>query len=444
MNQPAKRLIMSLMEQEPVLTDTVFYDISSWSLPVAYGVETYWSGKSISVPSTKLSEAVAPPSAVIGGKASYAYLVKWNSNEAMKAVAWLLQNDCKVNVAMKEFVAGGERFLRGTMIIPVANNGMDIHDRMQELSSRFHTNVYAANSGLTESGINLGSDRAVRLKKPKIIVATSSPVSSEAFGAIWSMFDQAYAIDFIPMKLAQLRGADLHDYTAIIFPDDNADGNGYRSQLDSAATQRIKTWIAAGGTFIGIEGGAAFASHSVGRIAGVKIKEKKKDDEPAGQDEKKNQKKNDGKKDGKEEKKLTEEEKEQRMTVEEKERKQRLDEIPGTMMRVKIDNSHPLGFGYDSQIAVLKSTKTMFELSEKGYNVGIYTKSPRLSGYISKENENMLAETPFLVHEKLGSGNIILFSDDPNFRMFLTGLNKVFLNSVLLMPSIRNVGLTAD
>lgn len=443
MNQPEKRLINALMEQEPALSDTLFYDISTWSLPVAYGVQTYWSGKSISVPATKLKGAIPPAAAVIGGQASYAYLVKWNTIEAVKALASLLQTDYKVNVAMKEFTAGGEKFSRGTLIIPVANNSAEIHGRMQELSDRFHTNVYAANSGFTESGINLGSDRAVRLKKPKIIVVTSSPASTESFGAIWSMFDQVYGIDFIPMKLAQLRNTDLHDYTAIVFPDDNADGNGYKSQLDSNAVQKIKSWIAGGGTFIGIEGGAAFASGSVGKIAGVKIKEKKKTEDTTSRDEKKDDKKSDEKKKPGEEKKLSEEELEKRMTVEEKERKERLDEIPGTMMQVKIDNSHPLGFGYDRQIAVLKTSKTMFELSEKGYNVGIYTKSPRLSGYISKENEEMLAETPFLIHEQLGTGNIILFADDPNFRLFLTGLNKIFMNSVLLMPSIRNVSLTA-
>jgi len=232
------------------------------------------------------------------------------------------------------------------------------------------------------------------------------------------------------MKPAQIRNADLHDYTAIVLPDDNADGQAYRSQFDSGSVQKLKTWIAGGGTFVGIEGGAAFASASVGKIAGVKLKEKKKE----GKDAKKDTAKT----------KLSDEELEKRMTVEERERKARLQSIPGTMVRVKLDASHPLGFGYDGDIAVLKTTQTMFELSDKGYNVGIYTKSPRLSGYMSDENEKLLEETPFLIHEQLGSGNIVLFADDPNFRLFWDGLNKVFLNSILLMPSIRNVTLTAD
>jgi hypothetical protein len=85
----------------------------------------------------------------------------------------------------------------------------------------------------------------------------------------------------------------------------------------------------------------------------------------------------------------------------------------------------------------------MFELTDNGYNVGIYPKSPRLSGYMSKENEKKLEGTAYLVHEQLGGGNIILFADDPNFRLFWDGLNRLFLNSVLVMPGIHNVMLTS-
>jgi hypothetical protein len=428
LQQPAKRLLMALMEEEPVLSDTFFYDVSAWALPVAYGVETYWTSKSIDVPAKNVEQAEFPEGTVVGGKAAYAYVFDGRTNDATKGLAWLLQNGVRARLAMKSFTLDGTTFNRGTIIVPVSGNKGDIHERMQEAATKFHLTIYAAHSGYTEKGINLGSDRAVLLKKPNVIVVTNSPVGTESFGQLWAMFDREYEITFVPMKLAQLRTADLHDYTAIIFPDDNAGGYGYNNNLDSNAIQKLKTWIAAGGTFIGIEGGAAFASASVGKIASVKIKEKKTEE----------------KKDTTKEGKLIEEELMKRMTVEERERKQRLESIPGTMLKVKLDSSHPLGFGYDTSIVVFKTSQTMFELSDKGYNVGIYTKSPRLSGYISKENEKKLEETPFLVHEQLGSGHIILFADDPNFRLFWDGLNKVFLNSVLIMPSIRNVTLTAD
>lgn len=432
MDQPEKRLIATLLDPAPVYTDTFFYDISTWSLPLAYGAETYWTAAAVSVPMAVIDSVAPPVTSVTAGRASYAYLLRWETNDAASALAWLLENDYKAHVAMKEFSLGGEKYPRGTIIIPVSSNKSDIHDRVKELSERFHVSFTGAQSGFTESGINLGSDRAVRLRKPRIIVATNTPVSSESYGAIWALFDREYGIDFVPVRLSQISAIDLHDYTAIVFPDDYGGGQGYRSQLDSAATAKIKTWISAGGTFIGIEGGAVFAAAA--KLSSVKIKEKKKDE---GQEAKKDTS-------GKKEAKLSEEELEKRMTVAEKERKQRLESIPGTLLRVKLDPSHPLGFGCDTAIAVLKTSGTMFELSSTGYNVGMYPKSPRISGYISPENEKRLEETPFLVHEKLGGGNVILFADDPNFRLLFQGLNKLFLNSVLLMPSIRDVRMTSE
>jgi hypothetical protein len=428
--QPSKRLISALMEQEPVLTDTTFYDVSAWSLPVAYGVPTYWSASHPAVAAEAVDSVVPVKGRVEGGKAQYAYLLRWNSNSAGAALAWLLQHDCRAHVAMKGFRVNGQVYDRGTIILPVSSNGSDIHDKVQEAAATFGVDIQAARSGFTESGINLGSDRAVRLKKPKIIVATGPPVGTEPFGAIWSMFDRQYGIDFVPMKLQQLRSADLHDYTAIILPNDYRDGDGYFGTLDSTGARKLKTWVAGGGTLIGIEGGAAFISASVGKIASIKLKEKK--------DEPKDEKKHDDKA------LLSKEELEKRMTVDERERKSRLEEIPGTILRVHLDNSHPLGFGYDTSIAVFKTSSTMFELSEHGYNVGIYPEHARLSGYMSAENEKFLSGTPFLVHEQIGAGNVVLFADDPNFRLFWQGLNKVFLNSVLLMPSIRNVALAAE
>jgi hypothetical protein len=437
LEQPAKRLITSLMEEEPELADTFFYDISTWALPVAFGVETYWTGKPVTVSTTKVVNAEGPKGTVIGGKAVYAYVFRWNSNNAVRGLVWLLQNNYKVHAAMKDFTMSGEKFSRGSIIIPIGGNPSNIHEKINEIAQTYSLTIYSAQSGYTDHGMDLGSDRAVRLKKPKIIVVTDSPVSSESYGAIWSMFDNNYGVDFIPVKLDRLGWMDMHDYTAIIFPDDWSGGQGYKSQLDSNVVQKIKTWIAGGGTFIGIEGGAAFASASVGKIAGVKIKEKKKSDE------KKDQKPDDKKVDKKDDK-PSEEELEKLMTVEERVRKNRLENIPGTMLKVKLDNSHPLGFGYDSIITVLKTSNTMYELSPKGFNVGIYTKSPRLSGYLSKENEKLLGETPSIVHEQLGAGNIVLFADDPNFRMFWDNLNRVFFNSVLLLPSIRNVTIGAE
>lgn len=436
LDQPAKRLIMVLMEREPAVTDTSYYDISAWCLPIAYGVEAWWSSGAPGVEAERIDSAVAPPGAVRGGKARYAYVFPWNVNNAAAALARLLQRGYKVHSAMREFTLDGVRYGRGAVIVPVRPNPAGVDSAMASIASEFGVAVQAANSGYTESGMNLGSDRAVLLRKPKIAVLAGDPVSTTAFGAIWSMFDRVYGIEFVPVEPWRLAWSDLQKYTAIVFPDDGAGGRDYAATLDSNFVKKLRTWITDGGTFVGIEGGTAFATADRTGLTGVKLKPRRpKDDEGQG--------KEGGKKAGDPDR-ADEEERRKLMTVEERERQRRREDVPGTIVGVRLDNTHPLGFGYDTTIAVFRTTNTVFELSAQGYNVGVYRKPPRVSGHMSPENEKFIGGTPFLVHEQLGSGNVVLFADDPNFRLFWDSLNRIFLGSVLVMPSIRSVGMAAS
>ena len=52
------------------------------------------------------------------------------------------------------------------------------------------------------------------------------------------------------------------------------------------------------------------------------------------------------------------------------------------------------------------------------------------SGYVSDKNAQALAGTAALIAERVGDGSVILFADNPNFRGYWYGTNKLFLNSV--------------
>jgi hypothetical protein len=85
------------MEEEPVLVDTFFYDISTWSLPVAFGIETYWTTKPLNISTEKITATKIKEGEVVGGKAMYAYVFRWNSNNAIKLLVYLLKNNYKVH-----------------------------------------------------------------------------------------------------------------------------------------------------------------------------------------------------------------------------------------------------------------------------------------------------------------------------------------------------------
>ena len=59
-----------------------------------------------------------------------------------------------------------------------------------------------------------------------------------------------------------------------------------------------------------------------------------------------------------------------------------------------------------------------------------YTKTPLLSGFISDENMPKVQGTPAMVAQRLGRGAVIRMVDNPSFRGFWYGTNKLYLNAI--------------
>jgi biotin protein ligase-like protein len=224
----------------------------------------------------------------------------------------------------------------------------------------------------------------------------------------------------------------------LVFPDD---GSGYGSQIDKDATQKIKDWIERGGTFVGIGGGAFWATQEQSKLAPVSMADREeKPDDAAASGEKKPEEiataddtsKTPAKKDEKKDEKKEAKKPRERMKIEEQEAEARKRQIPGTILAVDLDPAHPLAFGYDDRIYVLKSGPSAFNLVKQGFNVGSFL-AEKVSGYISKENEEKLSKKAYLVEVPMGRGHVVLYADDPTFRLFWQGLTRLFLNSILLL-----------
>jgi len=125
-------------------------------------------------------------------------------------------------------------------------------------------------------------------------------------------------------------------------------------------------------------------------------------------------------------------------TVKVKEKKvaERIEFTPGAIMRVKLDTLHFLSFGYGDEIAVHIYSSLIFEKSKDGANPGVFAdKDVRISGFVWEDMEKKFPGKAYLIEEPVGRGKVIMFADDPNFRLYWQSLNRLFLNSVLLSPS---------
>jgi hypothetical protein len=411
--QPLGALVHALLEPEASLPETLFYDVTAWSLPLAFGIEACWTDRLPSGERRRIDGTAPDSGGVTGGPARAGWLLPWTANAAPKLLNRLLASGLRARYATRPFELDGRWFDRGTVVFPAESNPDSAGPFIDRMARDVGVTVHAARTGFTGSGIDLGSDRIPVLRPPRVAIVAGEGVSPTSFGALWYLLDRQYEIDCSVLPLESLAGTNLAAFNVLIFPDDySSSGYWYSSRLDSAAVDRLSRWVRAGGTFVGLKGGAAWATADRSGLTRLELKPAEEADDDTTEDD--------------EESKL----RELFRTTEERERQNRLDDIPGTILRVTVDPGHPLAFGYSGEVRVLKSSSLVFEPSESGRNVAWYPPLSRVSGYISAENEERLTQTPFLVVEPLGSGRCVLYNDDPNFRVFWYGLNRLFLNSL--------------
>ena len=91
-----------------------------------------------------------------------------------------------------------------------------------------------------------------------------------------------------------------------------------------------------------------------------------------------------------------------------------------------------MGYGFDHEYLPVFRRDTVFYLpSRNPYATPVvYTDEPLMSGYISDEKNERLKSSAAVVVCGYGNGRIICIADDPNFRAFWFGTNKLFLNAI--------------
>jgi hypothetical protein len=277
--------------------DYGFYDITAWSLPRAFGVETHWTQEVVHVTKRRLllthqAENVqrlklkgeplvnddvmwADPlprsdssnlqfSSVFNtgrganGRARIAYVIPYERDGAASLVYRLQREGFRLAVATRALSAGGRDWPRGTIVARVSRNSDTLHDSIARIARETGVEVEAVNTGFNETGeTGIGSENVIALKVPRIIVAADDAVSQTSYGSMWHLLDR-FDVDFTPMTIANIKRAELDKYNVIILPDGSADG--YYSAFGKSGVDALRGWITRGGTLVCIKGAAVFAA----------------------------------------------------------------------------------------------------------------------------------------------------------------------------------------
>lgn len=465
--QPRRRMLHTLCEFDVHLADsfllkerkelenhrdTLLYDVTSWSLPMAFALESYWAE---SISDVEFSSAPAEPvSSKLNSKSSYGYLLDFENSSVYSALVRLFDNGCHPRVAIKEFQFKSRKYLPGTVLLRGHENPDNLLEILQTITSDFDIEIKAADTALSEDGPDLGGGKFELLTAPKVAIASQWPIRSTSFGSLWYLLDYRLGLQCSPLNIQSISRIDLRKYNCLILPDCRDLGR----VLDAEAVKKIKRWVENGGTLIAVGGSAVFASGKDRGLSSVRLKRDVLDkldeyaeaveretnarnikidpnllwttktprDKPA-ETQKDQTKKPESSKDKPDTEKL-------KRTDE----WQRIFSPRGTFLAGIVNTEHWLGFGLRRSTPVMFSgssafmskhpTATVVRLADKD--------KLRLSGLLWPEAKQRLADTAFATVESMGQGQLILFANDPAYRMWLAAEQRLILNAILLGPGM--------
>ena len=395
--QPKAALIKVLFEPVSRLSDSATYDITAWSLPYVYGLQTYASKEAVA---GKNAGATFVKNNFVTN--SYGYLVNYNSLSDGRLLAGMLADNMKVRFAEKDFVYAGITYNKGSLVILGKGNENKIQSFLQ-LANHLNNKVTMVTSGFMESGFDFGSEKLHQLKKPLVAMVTGSESSENAAGEIWHLFDETLDYPLTQINAEDLRINNLKEVDVLIIP------NGYYKMLgDKDAVAELKTWVRQGGKLIVLENAAAALAEM---DAGIKLKKEDDKKEEAGKnDVYANLKK-----------------------YENRERDGIINNVPGAIYKVELDKSHPLAFGYSSFYYSLKMNGNIFEFGKDSWNVGVIKKEKQVAGFVGSALKQKLVDGTVIAVTPMGKGNIVYFADDPLFRSFWENGKLLFTNAVFLV-----------
>ena len=65
----------------------------------------------------------------------------------------------------------------------------------------------------------------------------------------------------------------------------------------------------------------------------------------------------------------------------------------------------------------------------------VATENALLSGHAWDETKQRLPGSVLVYEQRVGRGRVIAFAEEPNFRAYARGINRMFLNAVVVGPS---------
>lgn len=449
-------IIKTIFEPQLEFVDTTFYDISTWTVPMAFNIN--YSKENIAhinmenLPFDPLSptvQAVGVPQ-----KSNYAYLFSMDDYYSYNFLYYLLDNGVFVKASDRPFSFESSSFVDGTsftntlnnnpsktvdfstgsVVIPVTHQSFG-SDRLYEIicayflkhsffdkAQEFENIQFSINNGkeiergFVAKGIlkvhalssgrgvdfDLGSRKFSRVTLPSIAIIIGKGATYRSIGELWHLLDQRFRVPVTLLDHSLISASSLSRYNIVICT------NNFNMNKD--AQDAVADWATKSNNFfIAIRAGVSFANKS--GIAQVSLKSTSSLGKSPSDDS-----------DSSSSEGFTED------SYITKKDSRRLTYFNGVILKSLIDQSHPMSIGLSvGSVPVFKQSNYVIKEVDKSFSTySIIDSNPLMSGYLSKNTANAIADTPYIIARK----GFVFFPDNPYFRGYWLGTSRIFLNSL--------------
>jgi hypothetical protein len=351
-----------------------------------------------------------------------AFLVAWGDMAAGRFLSAALQQGLVVKSADKAFVLEDKRvFPAGSLIIERRVNKADYADLVLQLAQQSGALVVGVDSSWVADGPSFGSSDTVTMSAPNIAMAWDDPVYAQSAGNTRFVIERQLNYPLTAIRSNMLTKSNLAHYQVLILP-----SGDYKQSFDKAAVNNLKNWVSNGGVLVTFGKATQFVASSDAALLDVKRefahKEKTDTAKKASTDKDKSKVKG---------QLFTQ--KQDLLDASEVQQKSP-DNVAGILANVAVDQEHWLTAGVNKNVVALVTGSDIYApiTLNSGKNLAWFTGPETLlaSGYLWQENKKQLAYKPFLIHQPLGKGMLVSFTQEPTTRAYLDGLNVLLTNSI--------------
>lgn len=399
-------LAQAMIETRTKFEDNTFYDVSAWSLPLAYNLPYAKLNRLPATTDNLQSPAVSTPE-----PDAVAWVIPWQQMHAPSVLQNLLEANVRVRAATKPFRMRGVTFSEGSLVLLPGIQDKEqsgvLFEALQRASAR-GVNVHSYNTHMSESGPGPGTShfKIVPAIKPLLIIGDG--VRSYDAGEAWHQLDQRLGVPPVMVNMTRLKKINLNDYTHLLMV------NGNYTAIDKKLKHRIAAWVSDGGILVATQDAATWAESLCFEADDCN---KTSEEEAVEEDSK-------------------------AMAYADFDDQKGQRTIGGAIVSTQVDNTHPIAFGFNTEIPLFRRGTTLLQASENPFASPIrYAEKPLISGYIGEQRLSEMSNQPAVIAERHNKGLIVRFANNPLFRGFWRGTERLWVNALYFGPLVGTTEL---